>query len=176
MMAFRGLGTGVMTVLAVTAVVAAPQRDVNGAPDGRAALARFDAAVSDYLQTHRVPDPIDLETLCLPEAAAHASAARLDEPPPPREGDVFTPDLVAVIRARVAALALPTHRPSRRVHAIAVGDRLVPSRGTRPPRAVRGVLPPIPGDLDYRLAGNDLVLLDLRTDLVVDAVRHWRER
>jgi hypothetical protein len=144
MMAFRGLGTGVMTVLAVTAVVAAPQRDVNGAPDGR--------------------------------AAAHASAARLDEPPPPREGDVFTPDLVAVIRARVAALALPTHRPSRRVHAIAVGDRLVPSRGTRPPRAVRGVLPPIPGDLDYRLAGNDLVLLDLRTDLVVDAVRHWRER
>lgn len=177
MMAFRVLGTAVMAVLAVTAAVAAaPQREVNGEAAERAALVRFEAAVGDYLRAHRFPDPIDLETLCLPEAAAYAAAARLDEPPPPREGEVFTPDFVALIRARIAALALPAHVARPRVHAVAVGDRLVAGRSGRPPEVVLGVLPPIPDDLEYRLAGHDLVLLDLRTNVVVDAVRHWRER
>jgi hypothetical protein len=177
MTAFRVLGTGVITVLAVTtAVVAAPQRGVNGEPGARAALARFDAAVGDYLRTHRFPDPVDLETLCLPEAAAHTSTARIDEPPPLGEGNVFTPDLVALIHARIVALALPAHMAQPRGHAVVVGDRLVPGRSARPPKAVIGVLPPILDDLDYRLAGNDLVLVDLRTNVIVDAIRDWRER
>ncbi len=177
MKAFRVLGTAVTIVLAVTtAVVAAPQRAVNGEPGGaRAALERFDAAVGDYLRTHRFPDPVDLETLCLPEAAARAAAARFDEPPPLREGTVFTPDVVALIRARIGAMGLPAHLPQPRVHRVAVGDRLAAGRSARPPRAVLGVLPPIPEDLAYRLAGNDLVLVDLRTDVIVDAMRDWRE-
>ncbi len=181
MRGFLGLGTGVMTILAVTttvttAVAAVPQRDVTGEPAERAALVRFDAAVADYLRTHRLPDPVDLETLCLPEAATHASAARLDEPPPPREGDVFTAELVALVRVRIAALGLPTQRPPRRLPAVAVGDRLVAGRNARPPKAVVGILPPVSEELEYRLAGNDLVLLDLRTSVIVDALRDWRGR
>jgi hypothetical protein len=176
MMAFRVLGTGVIATLAVTtAVAAAPQRDVNPRPADPAVLARFDAAVGDYLRLHRFPDPIDLETLCLPEASAHASAALLDEPPAPREGDVFTPDVVALIRARIAALTLSTHIAHPRVHVV-VGQRMAAGRGARLPGVLAGVLPPVPDDLGYRIAGNDLVLVDLRTNLVIDALRDWRAR
>jgi hypothetical protein len=176
MMAFRVLGTAVITVLAIaTAVVAAPQRVVNGEPGARAAFERFDAAVGDYLRSHRFPEPVDLETVRLPEGAVHTAAARLDEPPPLREGNVFTPDLVAAVRARIVAQALPAHMTQPRGHAVVVGDRLVPGRSARPSKAVLGVLPLLPDDLSYRLAGNDLVLVDLRTNVIVDAIRDWRE-
>jgi hypothetical protein len=58
---------------------------------------------------------------------------------------------------------------------VAVGDRLVPGRSARPPKAVLGALPVIPDALNYQLAGNDLVLVDRRTYVVVDAIRDWRE-
>jgi hypothetical protein len=176
MMAFRVLGAGVIaSLVAATAVAAVPQRDVNDPTGGRAVLARFDAAVGNYLRLHRFPDPIDLETLCLPEAAAHSSAALLDEPPTPREGDVFTPDVVALIRARIAALTLSTHIAHPRVH-VDVGERIAAGRGARLPGVLASVLPPVPDDLGYRIAGLDIILVDLRTDLVIDALRDWRAR
>jgi hypothetical protein len=175
MKAFRGFGPGVIAALTfTTAVAAVPPQGIEAQPSERAAVARFDAAVADYLTSPRFRDPVSLETLCLPDASAAASAARLDESPPPREGDLFRPELVAVIRTRIAALALPADATRSRAPAVAVGDQLAAGRSARLSRMVAGVLPPVPDDLRYRIAGNDLVLLDLRTNVVVDALRNWR--
>ena len=57
-----------------------------------------------------------------------------------------------------------------------MGGRLAAGRGARIPRTIGAVVPRLPDDLDYRIVGADLVLLDLRTNAVVDALRNWRER
>jgi hypothetical protein len=160
-------GTTVIAIFAATAVAAQPS--IQAAPAEGAALQRFDAAIAEYLRTHRFPEPLDLETLCLPEQAAYAGA-RFDEPPAPREGDVFK----AVIRSRIAALNLPTKAGPPRALVVAVGQQLAAGRTAPVPKVIAAVLPPIPDDLGYRLTGADLVLLDLRTYVVVDAVRGWR--
>jgi len=176
----HGLGSGLVIVVAVaTSVAAAPQRqghEVSGEPAARAGLERFDAAVADYLRMSRVPDRIDSEVLCLPEAATQVDATRLDELPPLREGSVFTPDLVALIHARIAMLTLPQHVDPPLASAVVVGARWPVRRSARPSKALLSVLPQVPDDLAYRLAGNDLLLLDLRTNVIVDVMRHWRER
>lgn len=165
-------GTTVIAIFAAATTVAA-QPSIQAAPAEGAALQRFDAAIAEYLRTHRFPEPLDLETLCLPEQAAYAGA-RFDEPPAPREGDVFVPDVKAVIRSRIAALNLPTKAGPPRALVVAVGQRLAAGRTAPVPKVIAAVLPPIPDDLGYRLTGADLVLLDLRTYVVVDAVRGWR--
>jgi hypothetical protein len=40
----------------------------------------------------------------------------------------------------------------------------------RPPKLV-GALPPLPAELEYRVVGRDLALVDLRANLVVDVLR-----
>lgn len=166
------LGTLIVTVVAVSAA-ASPQVTVTDDPALRAAVERFEAALADYLRTHRFPE-LDLETLCLPDGGVPA-APRLDEPPAPREGDLFTPELTRLIRARIAGLELETtrHRPARG-RTVAVGDRLAAGRSAVVPKLIAGVLPPVPADIRYRLAGADLLLVDLRTTVVIDVLRDWR--
>ncbi len=175
MSAFRGVGTIVIVFLAAATALALPQRGVNQQPDDPAVVARFEAAVGEYLRTHRFTDPIDLQARCLPGFTARASAILLDEPPVPQEGGLFTPEVVALLRARIAALALPESTSRTRMHPVAVGQPLATGRNARLPTAIAGVLPPLPEDLDYRLVGADLILADLRTNVVVDALRQWRE-
>jgi hypothetical protein len=38
------------------------------------------------------------------------------------------------------------------------------------PPAVLAVLPPLPEDIEYRFVGHDLILHDVRTNLVVDVL------
>lgn len=171
MRAFGILGRVMVATFVVTGVAVA-QVQPGGVVADRELVARFDGAVAEYLRAHRFPE-IDLETICLPDGGGYG-AARLDEPPAPREGEVFVPALTAVIRTRIAALELGTQKPAVRGPRAAVGDRLAAGRGGRIPRAVATVLPAIPEDLDYRLVGPDLVLLDLRTNIVIDTLREWR--
>jgi hypothetical protein len=172
MRALPVLGTVLVTALAVSAA-ASPQRAVTDDPAARITVDRFDAAVAEYLRTHRFAS-VDLETLCLPDGTA-AAAPRLDEPPAPREGDLFSQDLVRLIRARIAALALDT-TPSRpaRGRVVVVGDRLAAGRSARLPKVLAAVLPRVPDDIEYRLVGADLLLVDTRTYVVIDALRQWR--
>ena len=170
---FLGFSRVTVVTLAVAAAAFAQTAITeNGAE--RAALAQFDAAVGEYLKAHRFHDPIDLETLCLPGSSIAASAALLDQPPAPQEGGLFTPAITAMIRARLAGLGLPTSSRQPRRNAIVVGDPVAPGRTARVPRAILTVLPRVPADLDYRLAGADLLLVDLRTSMVIDALRDWR--
>ena len=171
MRTLRWFGTTVVALFAATTGAAA--QPVTMVPAEGVVLERFDAALAAYLHAHRFPEPVDLETLCLPDAAQYAGP-RVDEPPAPREGDLFTPDVMALIRTRLAALHLPANAGRYPVHRVAVGDRLAPARGAALPRTVAGVLPLVPADLAYRVAGADLVLLDLRANVVVDAIRGWR--
>jgi hypothetical protein len=167
----RWSGIVVVAVFAVATEAAA--QPVAGMPGETAALARFDAAVASYLRAHRFPDPVDLEALCLPEGALNAGP-RFDEPPIPTEGAVFTADVDAMLRTRIAALGLPAPTTRTRAGGVAAGDRLTAGRTALVPKALAAVLPEVPADLDYRLAGADLVLVDLRTNVVIDLLRAWR--
>lgn len=172
MRAFRVLGTVMVFALAVVAA-ASPQSTVTDDPAARATLDRFEAAVAEYLRTHRFPE-VDLETLCLPDAAAPA-APRLDEPPALREGDLFSQDLIRLIRAQITSLKLDITPPGQaRRRALVVGEPVAPGHSARPPKALASVLPRVPDDLEYRLVGADLLLVDMRTYVVIDALRQWR--
>ena len=172
MKTLRWFGTTVIAIFAAATAVAA-QPSIEAPPAESAALRRFDVAIAEYLRTHRFPEPLDLETLCLPERTEYAGP-RFDEPPAPREGDVFTPEVKALIRTRIATLNLPTQAGPPRPLVVAVGHRLAAGRSAPLPKALAAVLPPIPDDLGYRLTGADLVLMDWRTYVVIDAVRGWR--
>jgi len=97
-----------------------------------------------------------------------------------REGDIFTHAAAVAIRHIVASTAAENELALKdAVHAMR-GDRLP---GARPP-VVNGTydwrlgawmwpallleLPPLPEDLQYRIVDDDLVLIDIRADLVLD--------
>jgi hypothetical protein len=97
-----------------------------------------------------------------------------------REGDIFDPAVSHFLRIRI--------QTALRNHEIEVGELLaditaeVPPGTERPrvnerfpwewgaavPLFVLEVLPELPEDLEYRLAGRELVLVDIHAELVVD--------
>jgi hypothetical protein len=153
------------------------------------AIVQFQRAVDDYAFLHRrlergVP-PLEVtansETLraAIDTMAAAMRAARPDA----RQGDFFAPDVQDVLRARIAR-ALSAHglTPAD-VHAAEMADRL----DRRPvslkvnesfPWAVAAAmfpcvleaLPALPPELQYRIVGNDLVLIDVHAGLVIDVL------
>lgn len=98
---------------------------------------------------------------------------------PANEGDVFGPDVEALIRSRVRDMAgVYTAVPldvdegdGRRTPAVSINDSLPWGVAVRVPPDLLVALPPIPESLEYRLLGNDLLLWDARVDLVVDILR-----
>jgi len=46
------------------------------------------------------------------------------------------------------------------------------SLGSAMPAALLPALPPLPGELQYRFADRDLVLIDIHADLVVDILKN----
>jgi|SRR5579863_1140563 len=97
-----------------------------------------------------------------------------------REGDIFTPEISTEIR-RLIAIAMhpdgPQIRQSLRssepvqLH-LAINEKYpdgVPLQ-TTPPSLLEN-LPALPPEIEYRITGQDLVLLDTRAHLIVDIVR-----
>lgn len=157
-------------------------------PDVEArALRDYRAAVESYAQLHRVAvDALPQEVRCrgaeplertrqelawsIREARAHAA-----------EGDVFTAEIAQVIRRTLA-------RSLRDLELDADDVLAAPARDARPlllvvnefypweagPPRWRELfwnLPALPPELEYRLVGGDLVLLDPAARLVVDVLR-----
>src|SRR5687767_8786513 len=78
-----------------------------------------------------------------------------------RAGDLFTPRAAAAFRHIVAERAPGARQP-------AVNGRYDWRLGAWMWPALLHALPPLPADLQYRIVGDDLVLVDLRAGLVVD--------
>ena len=105
-------------------------------------------------------------------------AARADA----KQGDIFTPEITALFRRRIAAVmagpqgtkirASLRHAEPRPRASLKVNENY-PPRGvplqSSPPTLLEA-LPQIPKELAYRFAGGDLLLRDLNAHLVVDFI------
>jgi hypothetical protein len=95
-----------------------------------------------------------------------------------KQGDVFTPSITAEFKK---ALVLEM---DANTWAILMdenpGDAATPINGTYPvrkplttvPPNVLAVLPRLPDDIEYRLMGRDLILLDTRANVIIDRIHH----
>jgi hypothetical protein len=98
-----------------------------------------------------------------------------------RPGDIFTPEIAAEIRRLIAIAAQPEdgnhiaqslrHAEPVQLH-LEINERYperVPLQST-PPSLLEN-LPALPPEIEYRITGRDLVLLDTKANLVVDIIR-----
>ena len=147
----------------------------------------FEVAVRDYVRMHRRLEnqigPIEFGTpvaeinRIIRELAAAIRADRHDAV----QGEFFTPDLAGVLRSRIND-ALLDHGYTADDVRVAAGvggvdyDRVVLRVNDTFPwvlasamfACVLEVLPPLPPELQYRIVGDDLVLVDVHASLVVD--------
>jgi hypothetical protein len=98
-----------------------------------------------------------------------------------REGDIFTPEISMEIRRLIGLAMQPADadhikqslRRSEPVELhLKVNDKYpeqVPLQTTPP--TLLGNLPKLPPEIEYRITGRDLVLLDAKADLVIDVLR-----
>ena len=153
------------------------------------ALSAFESTTHDYVLMHRRLErqigPIELSTP-VPEInrridalAAAIRAERSDA----RQGEFFTPALAHWLRARISD-ALSEHqytaddvRDNGRVSGVDydrvrlhVNDTFPWVLGVAMFPCVIDALPPLPPELQYRIVGDDLVLIDIHASLIVDVL------
>lgn len=98
-----------------------------------------------------------------------------------RPGDIFTPEIAAEIR-RLTAMAVQgsdgesIRRSLRHAEPVQLYleinrtyPRSAPLQST-PPSLLEN-LPPLPPEIEYRIAGRDLILLDAKANLILDLIR-----
>jgi hypothetical protein len=155
------------------------------------AIRQFTTATQEYAWLHRrlenqlapleVTSNPDTINRVVQEMAAAVRAARPDA----RQGDLFTDTLGAELRLRIAAaLAANDCTPGDVLTAEAaegVDAALVPLKVNGPfPWSyasamfpfVLNALPPLPPELQYRIVGGTLVLIDVHAGLIVDLLPH----
>jgi hypothetical protein len=149
------------------------------------ALATFNGRIADYVALHeRLEGPLPPQQIssdmrvvrqAMDALAKEIKAARRGA----RRGDIFTPEVAALFRVRIAKCLPPdememiiTEREEEdpvRLPAIHVNDRW--PKGVpfifEPPQLL-SALPRIPEELQYRIVGHALVLWDHHADLIVD--------
>lgn len=158
------------------------------AADGEGPLQHFHNAVDAYIALHeaveRTVPPLEMSPdaenirLAIEAMAAAMRAAR----PSAREGDVFDAEAAAVLRRRIRATLrergcdvagiLAAERDQRRPvppHPL-VHDQFDWGWGSMMPWCLLDVLPPLPGELQFRFVERDLVLVDTHANLVVDVL------
>jgi hypothetical protein len=98
-----------------------------------------------------------------------------------RPGDIFTREIAAEIRRLIAVAMQPEDgnhiaqslRHAEPVHLhLEINERypeMAPLQST-PPSLLEN-LPPLPPEIEYRITGADLVLLDAKANLIVDIIR-----
>ena len=117
------------------------------------------------------------------EASDALAAAIQKARPAAREGDIFTPAVAAHIRTRISGrLTARGFLPEELIVAMSeeadessapavVNGRFPWGRGTIMWPFILEALPHLPHELQYRMIGRDLILVDMHADLVVDVLR-----
>jgi hypothetical protein len=161
-------------------------------PDPAAqAVATFENTTQDYVLMHRRFErqigPIELSTpvaeinRMIHDLAAAIRAERRDA----RQGDFFTPGLAQVLRARINDALLEHHYAADDVRAagrvdgvnyervrLQVNDTFPWVLAVAMFPCVIEALPPLPVELQYRIVGDHLVLIDIHASLIVDILPH----
>lgn len=161
--------------------------------DDAHAVRQYNAAVEEYVQLHRLAlAGLPVEPPCRGaeqvewRRAELAMAIRLARPHA-REGTLFTPAVAPVIRRQLRDALRALDLTPADVHAAPSHGAIVPPAievneffpwEAGPPRwqALFWALPPLPEELEYRLVGPDLVLVDTGARLVVDVLRNAVEQ
>jgi hypothetical protein len=152
-------------------------------------LRQFHQAINAYTALHRRLEQ-DLAPLRAPssseqifEASDELAAALRAARPTAREGDIFTAETAGILRTRIANAV---RARGFRVEDV-VADSVAESPADAPLPAVNGrfpwmrgaamwprvlsALPQLPEELQYRIVGRDLVLVDVHANIVVDILR-----
>jgi hypothetical protein len=155
-----------------------------------ASLLQFHSSIQRYVQLHRQieiqlpPFRTRSDAHEIFESSNAMAAALQTARAAAREGDIFTRELAALLRVRVAdALAAHGFLPEEIVASTleeadeesplpVVNGRFPWRRGAAMWPCVLDALPQLPYELQYRLIGRDLVLVDTHADLVVDILRN----
>ena len=147
----------------------------------------FEKRVGEYLKLRKVAGEKvpHLKTTDAPERISDhekSLAGRIREARPNAQpGNIFTPEIYAEFR-RLMGLAMPTSEDAARIAKslkraepvrlkLHVNDAYpgnIPLQ-SMPPSLISG-LPKLPPELEYRIAGHDLVILDRDANLVVDSI------
>lgn len=147
----------------------------------------FAAAIDDYVAMHRrlemLAGPITLDSPIesINRSIQALAAAIRVERREAAQGDLFTPALGRELRVRVNEALLEHGFTAADIHRSAQTDAINPFQvrlhvnGTFPwvlgaamfPCVIEA-LPPLPSELQYRIVGNDLVLIDVHASLIVD--------
>jgi hypothetical protein len=154
------------------------------AVDSKDALRAFHERVEAYAALHRrlappPPDALAPDPLAKLLTREYLASAIRNARPGVNQGNIFTPDVTALFRTRLADLlgeidgetlliALNSGVPVARGLHPSVNETYTMSTLFRVPADVRLGLPTIPAELDYRIAGHDLVLWDIYAGIVVD--------
>jgi hypothetical protein len=154
------------------------------------AVAEFTHVVNKYVDLHRMlAAPRGPEEMCsnweeLQRRTQRLAGAIRAERPTARAGHIFTPTVASFVRRHIAAAlrdtaydvgtflnemeedSLPEVPPLEVNGAFpwAAGNLMWPSMLQR--------LPPLPEEIQYRFVGRNLVLLDIRANLVVDVLKN----
>ncbi len=167
-------------LIAMSAAVASGQ--TSSEPEGR-----FVAEARDYAQMHRrlerqigsieITTPVDEINRIVQQLVAAIRRERRDA----KQGDFFAPDLAPGLRARIDA--------ALRANDLSAGDIVSASRvdgidylrlalrvndtfpwvlGVAMFPCLIEALPPLPPELQYRVVGTDLLLIDVHASLIVD--------
>jgi hypothetical protein len=152
-----------------------------------AVMSRFLTAIDAYVvEHHRVFDPLSEGMMCLPddtlgEMNAVAQAPR-EARRPPREGEVFTPDVVELFKRLLSTtfageeaitgdLIARLDKEALCAPALRVNEPPPRNLAHAMTPLVVSALPQLPEELEYRFVGRDLVLVDVSSNLVVDVIR-----
>lgn len=158
----RAIAVAVMAISA-TMIPARAQQPVNDAE----AITPFLRAVDAYAFQHR---QVERRAGDAPDQSAMAAAMRSSRQAA-GEGAMFSPPVANAFRARIAAALRSTscRQPSS---ASAVVPRPNDDASGAAPLAscVAATLPRLPEELDYRIAGVALLLVDVHANLVVDVL------
>jgi hypothetical protein len=176
----------VLPVVALVALSAERARAQYAVFDADAAMRQFQERVDSYAALHRrlAPPPAAISstdpiTKLLSRnylAAALRGARRYAQ-----QGDIFTPEVATLFRWALAdsigeqdgeafLIGLSAGQPVPRGMHPDVNEPYTMTPLYRIPQEVRLGLPPLPAELDYRIAARDLVLWDIYAGVVVDFI------
>ena len=156
----------------------------------QATLQQFTTSIQQYVQLHR---QIERQ---LPPLRARSDAQEIAESSNAmasalqtvragvREGNIFTASIGALLRSRIAealdargftaqqVIAASLEETDEEAPLPVVNGRFPWGRGAEMWPCVLNALPELPDELQYRIVGGDLVLIDVHANLVVDILRN----
>ena len=150
------------------------------------AVSNFLNAVDHYVVFHHRVKAIEPGLMCLPDHTIaeinELAEIPLDARPMPQEGDIFAPDVAEIFRDRIGAalrhqginvwdLVAEMNEDELVAPPVIVAKSLPWGVGDRTIGFLTAGLPSLPEELEYRLVARDLVLFDLRANMVVDVLR-----